>query len=248
MEWIFTSGQMHLPTFLPPNHISSPRSKAGSADFYNYDFKMCKGVDLLLAYFWKCLKLSWWREVYTYIRLRQTNKAESVQPPAVPVWQCYGQAWEQSNRLRCQPCAAKAQQKSLCRQMFGPQGQKHPRPLCPKVLALPQVPLLPTPARPPPHSTRAPNATQSHPCGAGIALLPPLPALPWALLLPYPCPLRAGGPVAQTSRPAPTCTPRQRRRRAARGAMPVPSGCVPVLGTGCASGSAWGAVCVAASS
>lgn len=131
---------------------------------------------------------------------------------------------------------------------LGLRGKKHPRPLCPKVLALPQIPLLPTPARPPPHGTRAPNATQSHPCGAGIALLPPLPALPWALLLPYPCPLRAGGPVAQTSRPAPTCVPRQRRRRAARGATPVPDACVPALGTGCASGSAWGAVCVAASS
>lgn len=38
-----------------------------------------------------------------YIRLRQTNKAENVQLPAVPVWQCYGQAWEKSNRLRRQP-------------------------------------------------------------------------------------------------------------------------------------------------
>lgn len=128
------------------------------------------------------------RGVYIYICLRQTNKAESVQPPAVPVWQCYRQAWEQSNRLRCQPCAAKAQQKSLCRQMFGPQGQKHPRPPLPKSACSATGPSAAhtSQATPPRHASTQCNTIPPLWCRHSSAPISPCPALGITPALPLP--------------------------------------------------------------
>lgn len=127
-------------------------------------------------------------------------------------------------------CANEAQQKSLCRQMFGPHSQNHPWPLCPDVLGLRSAPHL--------CAERQESPAHPSPSLAGQAQLAPSNthcSLPSPGLCSCPAPAHSG---LGAGRPA------QAEEEEEGSAWHEVCAGRP----SCAWGSAWESVCMAASS